>query len=96
MTRVNILLLLVLMGSCMYLVRTSYEARRLFNDLDKSQSEERALEIEFQRLSAEKQAQATPLRVEKTARDKLRMRNATPAITQYETWPPVAASGVQQ
>ena len=94
MTRFNILLLLVLMGSCMYLVRSSYEARRLFADLDKAQGEERQLEIELQRLSAEKQAQATPLRVEKTARDKLRMRNATPAITQYETWP-IAASGVQ-
>ena len=96
MTRFNIVLLLALMASCLYLVRTSYEARRLFADLDKAQSEERQLDIELQRLSAEKQAQATPLRVEKTARDKLRMRNATPAITQYEAWPPVAASGVGQ
>lgn len=87
MTKFNVVLLMVLMGSGLYLVTTSYEARRLFAALDKAQGEERQLDVELQRLSAEKQAQATPLRVEKTARDKLKMRNATPAITQYESLP---------
>jgi cell division protein FtsL len=64
----------------------SYDARRLFAEFDRAQSEERALDTEFERLKAEKQAQATPLRVEKTAREKLAMRTASPAITQYVTW----------
>ena len=86
MTRVNVVLLIMLLASGLYLVRVSYDSRRLFTELDRAQSEERALDTEFERLKAEKQAQATPLRVEKAAREKLAMRTATPAITQYVTW----------
>jgi len=64
-------------------VRVSYESRRLFAQLDREQSQQRRLETEFGRLQTERQAQATPSRVEKTAREKLGMRSATPAITQY-------------
>ena len=83
MSRFNVLLLLVLLGCSVYLVRVSYDARRLFTELDRARSEERLLDSEHERLKAEKQAQATPLRVEKTARDKIAMRTATPAVTQY-------------
>ena len=93
MTRVNVVLLVMLLASALYLVRVSYDARRLFTELDRAQGEERQLDTEFERLKAERQAQATPLRVEKTAREKLGMRTATPAITQYVTYAK-AASGV--
>jgi cell division protein FtsL len=83
MTRLNVLLLVALIFSAIYLVRVSHESRRLFADLDKARNEERLLASEFERLKSDKQSQATPLRVEKTARDKLAMRTATPAITQY-------------
>src|SRR4029453_19226835 len=92
MTRVNVVLLVMLLASALYLVRVSYDARRLFAELDRAQGEERQLDTEFERLKAERQAQATPLRVEKTAREKLGMRTATPAITQYVTYAK-AASG---
>jgi cell division protein FtsL len=83
MTRLNVVLLVALIFSAIYLVRVSHESRRLFADLDKARNEERLLASEFERLKSDKQSQATPLRVEKTARDKLAMRTATPAITQY-------------
>jgi len=83
MTRLNALLFVALLLSSLYLVRVSYDARRLFAELDKAQSEERALDSEHERLKADLRAQATPLRVEKTARERLAMRNATPAVTQY-------------
>ena len=83
MTRLNALLLLALIASAVYLVRVSHESRRLFAELDRARSEERLLDNEFERLKSDKQSQATPLRVEKTARDKLAMRSATPAVTQY-------------
>jgi cell division protein FtsL len=82
-TRVNLLLLAALLASCLYLVRTAYESRRLFHALDRARAEHAQLETEFKRLDAERQAQATHLRVDKVARDKLRMRTATPAVTQY-------------
>jgi len=80
---VNLLLLAALLASCLYLVKTSYEARRLFHALDRARLEQAKLDTEFKRLDAERQAQATHLRVEKTAREKLRMRTATPAVTFY-------------
>ena len=85
MTRVNLVLLVALIASSVYLVRVSYDSRRLFAELHRSQNEARQLEIEHERLKAEKQSQATPLRVERVARDKLAMRTATPAVTQYVT-----------
>jgi cell division protein FtsL len=92
MTRVNVVLLIMLLASSIYLVRVSYDARRLFAELDKAQDEERQLDTEFGRLRTEKQSQATPLRVEKTAREKLAMRTATPAITQYVTYSKAASA----
>ena len=91
MTRFNVLLLLALMASGLYLVRVTYESRRLYNDLDRARNEEKMLEAESKRLDAEREAQATHLRVEKVARDKLKMRTATPAVTMYVT--DAAASG---
>lgn len=85
MTRLNLLLLAALIGSALVLVRTSFEGRRLFAALDKARNEQQQLDIDYKRLDAERQSQATPLRVEKVAREKLQMRTATPAVTQYVT-----------
>ena len=85
MTRLNLVLLVALIASALYLVRTQYESRRLFAELDKAASEARKLEIEHERLQVEKRAQATPLRVEKLAKEQLQMRSASPAITKYVT-----------
>jgi cell division protein FtsL len=83
MTRLNLVLLLAVLASALYLVRTQYESRRLFAEIDRALGEARRLEIEHERLQLEKRAQATPLRVEKLAKEQLHMRGATPAITQY-------------
>lgn len=83
MTRLNLVLLIAVLTSALYLVRTQYESRRLFAEIDRAASDARKLEIEHERLQVEKRAQATPLRVEKLAKEQLQMRTASPAITQY-------------
>jgi cell division protein FtsL len=83
MTRLNVLLLLALIASSLYLVRVSYDARRHFTLLDRAKSEARQLDSDYERLKTEQQSQATPLRVEKTAREKLAMRSASPNVTHY-------------
>ncbi len=93
MIRLNLLLLAALLGSAMLLVNTSYEGRRLFAALDRAKTEQNRLDIEYKRLDAERQAQATHLRVEKVAREKLQMRTATPAVTLYVADPAAGASG---
>jgi cell division protein FtsL len=95
MTRLNIVLLIAVLASALYLVRTQYESRRLFAEIDKAVSDARKLETEHERLQVEKRAQATPLRVEKLAKEQLQMRTATPAITQYVTLRNPAAGAAQ-
>ena len=85
MTRISLVLLLSVMASTIYLIHTQYQSRRLYTELDRAVAESRRLETEHQRLQVEKRAQATSLRVETLAREKLKMRTATPAITQYVT-----------
>ena len=96
MTRLNVLLLIALVISSLYLVRVSHDSRRLFTELDRARNEERLLDSEHERLKAEKQSQATPLRVEKTARDKLAMRTATPAVTQYVVYARAASAAASE
>ena len=83
MTRVDVLLALGLMGSCLLLVNSAYETRRLFSAIERAKAEERQLESEYKRLDAERQVQATHLRVERVARERLQMRTATPAVTHW-------------
>lgn len=92
MTRLNLLLTLALLASALYLVRTAYESRRLFAELDRSRNEAARLDTEYKRLEAERQAAATHLRVERTAREKLAMRTATPAVTVYVNEPSSGAA----
>ena len=87
MNRLNALLLVALVASSLVLVKSAYDARRLFADLDRERGEQRRLELDRERLEAERQAQATHLRVEQVAREKLAMRTATPAVTQYVSDP---------
>ena len=90
--KVNGLLLLALLISALLLVTSSYETRRLFATLDKARGEQRRLDAENKRLDAERQAQATSLRVEKVARERLKMNAASPAVTESvpDPSPPIA------
>jgi cell division protein FtsL len=85
MTRLNLVLLMGVLASALYVVRTQYESRRLFVELERATAEARRLEVDNERLQVDRRAQATPLRVEKLAKQQLQMRPATPAITQYVT-----------
>lgn len=92
MTRLSILLLVALVLSGLYLVKTSYESRRLFVELERAKAEEQQLAADARRLDAERRTEATHLKVERTAREKLAMRLATPDMTLYVTDSRVAAS----
>jgi cell division protein FtsL len=93
MTRFNVLLLLAVIGSALLLVKTAYEARHLFTEVHRSEVEALRLEGEHKRLEADRQLQATNLRVERTARERLHMSTASPAVTMYETRAGAAAAG---
>ena len=88
--RLNILLLIVTIVSAMALVQSQYESRKLFTELDQTLAQARQLETDQQRLQVEKRAQATPLRLEQLARDKIGMQTTTPAVSVYVQEPGAA------
>lgn len=92
MTKLNILLTLGLVASSLYLVKTSHDTRLLFAAVDRARVEESRLDADFKRLEAERQQQATTERVQRTARERLQMRAANPAMTQYVQDPAAAQS----
>ena len=107
MTKLDVILLAMLLASSLLAVNNAYESRRVFSELDRARQvqvqldaefkrldagnreqvfhQHRAaqLDAEFKRLDAERQAQGTHLLVEKAAREKLKMRTASPAVTAY-------------
>jgi cell division protein FtsL len=95
MMRLNIVLLIAVIASALYLVRVQYESRRVFVDVEKEQSLARKLNQERERLDVDKRAQATPSRVEKIAKEQLQMRSTTPAVTHYVRLAQTASSAAQ-
>ena len=94
MARFNLFLLVMVLGSALFLVHTQYQSRLLYTAVHRASDEARRLDTEHDRLQVEKRGQATPLRVETLARSKLNMRSATPAITRYISQPEGAAMGL--
>lgn len=83
MGKLNIVVLVVVVLTGLYTVQVQYESRRLFTALDRAVAEQHRLETENARLTVDKRAEATSLRVESLATSKLNMRVATPATTEY-------------
>ena len=79
MTRVSVLVLFGLVVSGLFLVKTSYESRRLFAEIERAKAEEAQLAADAKRLDAERRTEATHLNVERTAREKLAMKLAKKA-----------------
>ena len=86
MMRLNLVLLLAVLCSAMYLVSVQYESRRLFVDIERARNQAHKLANEHDRLEVEKRGQATPARVERLAKAQLQMRQTTPGITSYVTY----------
>jgi cell division protein FtsL len=99
MIRLNLVLVLAVVCSALYLVAVQYDSRRIFVDLERARNQAHRLGTEHDRLEVEKRGQATPARVERLAKSQLQMRQTTPGITSYVTYSapePVAAAPLKQ
>jgi cell division protein FtsL len=74
MTRLNVILLALLVLCALSLVTSRHQARKLFVDLEREQALARAYEIEYGQLQIEQSTWAMPARVERIAREQLRMQ----------------------
>jgi len=83
MTRINLLLLFVVVLCAMSVVRAQYQARRVFAALDVAQQRGEQLQLDKDRLQVEYRAMSAPGRIEKLARTELDMRPITAARTVF-------------
>ncbi|MDR1661453.1 MAG: cell division protein FtsL [Azoarcus sp.] len=74
MARLNILLLLAVLVCALSLVSSQHKARKLFQAMDAEQERARQLEVEFGQLQLELSTWAASPRIEKIARERLKMR----------------------
>ena len=79
MVRTNLVLLVAILMCALGVVTSQHKARSLFQAMEAEQERARQLEIEFGQLQLELSTWATSPRIEKIAREKLKMRIPDPA-----------------
>lgn len=87
MFRLNLFLLLVVVFCALAVVTAQHRGRKLFQALEAEQEKVRQLDIEFGQLQIEMSTWATHPRVEKIARERLRM--VVPPLRQVSRPAPV-------
>ena len=90
MLRLNLFLLLGLVVCALGTVTSQHKARKLFQALEGEQERAKQLDVEYGQLQLELQTWATSPRVEKIAREKLKMR--TPETVKMVTAVPAGGA----
>jgi len=91
--RLNLFLLVAALLCALGVVTSQHKARKLFQALEAEQERARQLDVEFGQLQLELSTWATPPRIEKIAREKLRMRTPEAARMLVATRAPAAGEG---
>jgi len=73
LARINLALLLVLTACALGLVTSQHQARKLFAEFEREQERAKQLDVEWGQLQLEQSTWAMHARVEKLARERLRM-----------------------
>ena len=79
MLRINLFLLLGVVICALGTVTSQHKARKLFQALEGEQERAKQLDVEYGQLQIELSTWATSPRIEKIAREKLKMRTPEPA-----------------
>ena len=90
MTRLTLWLLAALAACALGLVTSQHHARKLFAELEREQAKTHGYETEFGQLQLEQSTWSMPARVEKIAREQLRMQLPGPGRVEV-----VPAGGVR-
>jgi cell division protein FtsL len=92
MTRLTLCLLVLLVACALGLVTSQHHARKLFAELEREQARAKALEVEYGQLQLEASTWAMHARVERLARERLRM--GPPEPTRMQVLEPAAPAEV--
>ncbi|PSB92402.1 cell division protein FtsL [Candidatus Pandoraea novymonadis] len=94
MSRLNILLLFLLIGCALSQIKAQYCARGTFVELNRELELQCQLLQEWERLQYEQSVQSKSVRIESVARNDLTMRSVLPGCTQYLSMPQRAAINI--
>lgn len=83
--RISSILAIALVLCALSLVNAQYQARRLFVELERAQSQTRQLDIQWAQLQLDQSTLGKNARIEANAKRDLNMVALTPARTQYLT-----------
>ncbi|MBS0320830.1 MAG: cell division protein FtsL [Proteobacteria bacterium] len=89
MTRVNLVLLAIVVLCALSLVTSRHQARKRFVELERAQAQQRAYDTEYGQLTLEQSTWGMPARVERIAREQLGMQ--IPGPSRVEVVPAGAA-----
>lgn len=81
MLRFNVILLMIVVFCALGVVTSQHRARKLFQALEAEQERARQLDVEYGQLQLEMSTWANHPRIEKIARDRLRMVTPDSAVT---------------
>ena len=95
MGRASLFFASLLMLSAISLVTSRYQSRQLFIELERSNTQARTLDTDWRRLQLERAELARNARIDRAAREDLKMIPIVPDRTLYLNQPPVSAGGVQ-
>ncbi|MEI7446185.1 MAG: cell division protein FtsL [Burkholderiales bacterium] len=93
MSKVNAVLIAILLTCALLLVTSQHRARKTFIELERAQSMARKHEIEWNQLQLEQTQLAKHSRIDAVARRDLKMQPVTPERTLYVTAPAGSGSG---
>jgi cell division protein FtsL len=85
MSRLNIFLLIIVLCCALSVVNATNQQRRLFVQLERAQTEERQLQLDYAQLQYEQSALSKTTRIEGLATDTLKMSPVASGNTQYLT-----------
>lgn len=94
MNRLNIFLLIVVMGCALSVVNSTNQQRQIFFQLQRAQSQEHQLQQDYAQLQYQQSALSKTSRIEQLANDSLKMQPIVTGRTQYLTLPPGAVKAV--
>ncbi|MGN6651661.1 cell division protein FtsL [Trinickia sp.] len=91
MSRLNIFLLIVVLGCALSVVNATNQQRQLFVQLERAQSQEHQLQQDYAQLQYQQSALSKTSRIEQLATDTLKMQPASTGETQFLTLAPGAS-----
>jgi cell division protein FtsL len=95
MNRLNIFLLIIVLGCALSAVNSSNKQRQIFIEVQRAQSQERQLQQDYSQLQYQQSALSKTSRIEQLAISTLKMQPVNTGRTQYLNYDPATSTAAE-